>query len=132
MTPSPWLSELNVAITVCDRTGKIIEMNDKAIATFAKYGGQSLIGQNLLNYHKDSSRSMIQEMLVTGRTNTYTIEKDGKHKLIYQTPWYKNGEIQGLVEFSLEVPKEMPHHIRPSAPKDHREGGQSSSLPSLL
>ena len=45
-------------------------------------------------------------------TNAYTIEKNGVKKLIYQTPWYENGEFMGLVEFSLEIPFEMPHYIR--------------------
>ena len=39
-------------------------------------------------------------------------EKNGVKKLIYQTPWYENGEFMGLVEFSLEIPFEMPHYIR--------------------
>lgn len=45
-------------------------------------------------------------------TNAYTIEKNGVKKLIYQTPWYENGEFMGLVEFSLEIPFEMPHYVR--------------------
>ena len=45
-------------------------------------------------------------------TYAYTIEKNGVKKLIYQIPWYENGEFMGLVEFSLEIPFEMPHYIR--------------------
>ena len=33
-------------------------------------------------------------------------------KLIYQAPWYEGEEVSGLVEFSLEIPEEMPHYIR--------------------
>jgi hypothetical protein len=32
--------------------------------------------------------------------------------MIYQTPWYKEGEVAGLVEFSLEIPESMPHYVR--------------------
>ncbi len=38
----------------------------------------------------------------------YTIEKQGIKKLIYHTPWRKNGQIMGVVEFSMENPLEMP------------------------
>ena len=50
-----YMKELNVAITVCDKEGKILQMNDKS---------------------------------------------------------QMNGEFMGLVEFSLEIPFEMPHYIR--------------------
>ncbi len=45
-------------------------------------------------------------------TNVYTIEKTGRKKLIYQTPWYRAGEYAGFVELSLEIPWEMAHFIR--------------------
>jgi hypothetical protein len=35
-------------------------------------------------------------------------------KLIYQTPWMKDGAFAGLVEISLEIPFEMPHYLRKS------------------
>ena len=38
--------------------------------------------------------------------------KAGVKKLIYQTPWYENGEFRGLVELSMEIPFEMPHYVR--------------------
>jgi hypothetical protein len=30
------------------------------------------------------------------KSNVYTIEKNGARKLVYQTPWYKNGEMMAL------------------------------------
>jgi hypothetical protein len=51
-------------------------------------------------------------MLATGQANVYTIEKDGVKKLIYQAPWYREGEYAGFVEISLEIPAEMPHFVR--------------------
>ena len=58
-----YMKELNVAITVCDKEGKILQMNDKSQKT--NHG--DLVGQNV---------------------------------------------FMGLVEFSLEIPFEMPHYIR--------------------
>jgi len=45
-------------------------------------------------------------------TNTYTVEKRGIKKLIYQTPWFVDGKINGLVELSMEIPVEMAHFKR--------------------
>ena len=51
-------------------------------------------------------------MLADGSTNVYTIEKDGKKKIIYQTPWINKNIIEGMVEISFNIPNEMPHFIR--------------------
>ena len=32
--------------------------------------------------------------------------------MIYQTAWFKDGVIAGLVEISMEIPTEMPHYVR--------------------
>ena len=41
-----WKDGVNVAVTVCDLDGKVIEMNEKSAATFAKGRGKNLLGQN--------------------------------------------------------------------------------------
>jgi len=46
------------------------------------------------------------------QANIYTIEKHAKKKLIYQTPWYRDGKYAGFIELSLVIPEEMPHFIR--------------------
>lgn len=107
-----WSDELNVAITVSDTEGKILYMNGKSARTFEKNGGAALIGTNLKNCHKPESWGKILEMLASGSTNAYTIEKNGVKKLIYQTPWYADGNVAGLVELSMEIPFEMDHFIR--------------------
>ena len=105
-----WAKEMNCAVTVCDTKGVILFMNDKACKTFAKHG--DLIGKNLFDFHNLQSKEKIREMLATGGSNAYTIEKNGIKKMIYQTPWFNEGVVSGLVEISMELPEEMPHHIR--------------------
>lgn len=105
-----WAKEMNCAVTVCDTQGVILFMNDKAKQTFAKHG--DLIGKNLFDCHSPSSQEKINELLATGGTNAYTIEKGGVHKIIYQTAWFKEGIVAGLVEISMQVPAEIPHFIR--------------------
>jgi len=107
-----WAKELNCAVTVTDKNGDIIYMNDKSGKTFEKWGGMDLVGKNLKGCHSPKSIETIGRLLNNKETNVYTIEKGGAKKLIYQTPWYKNGEIAGLVELSLVIPFEMPHFIR--------------------
>jgi transcriptional regulator with PAS, ATPase and Fis domain len=106
-----WTSETPFAITVCDKEGNILEMNDKSKKTFEKWG-TNLIGESLLNCHPEPAKSKLIEMLNSPRTNAYTIEKNGIKKLIYQSPWYENQEFMGFVELSLEIPMEMPHFVR--------------------
>lgn len=105
-----WAKELNCAVTVCDIEGTILYMNDKSKATFSGRG--DLIGKNLKDCHQVSSWEKIQTMLREGSSNSYTIHKKGVKKLIYQTPWYENGAIGGLVELSIVIPEEMPHYER--------------------
>ncbi|MDI9529441.1 MAG: PAS sensor protein [Candidatus Cloacimonadota bacterium] len=107
-----WIKSFPAAITVCDKEGVILEMNEKACATFAAQGGEALIGTSLFACHKPASIEKIRHMLACGGNNVYTIEKNGVKKLIYQQPWYKDGEIAGLVEISLEIPEVMEHHVR--------------------
>ncbi len=105
-------SEINVAVTVCDKEGIILYMNKKSIATFQKDGGAALIGKNLFNCHPGQSKEKLAALIKNQQANSYTIEKNGVHKMIHQTPWFENGEFKGLIEFSFEIPEEIPHFVR--------------------
>ena len=88
----------------------ILYMNDKAKETFASHG--DLVGKSLIPCHSERSRGIIADLLATGGSNAYTIQKNGVKKMIYQTAWKENGEVAGLVEISMIIPEEMPHYIR--------------------
>jgi transcriptional regulator with PAS, ATPase and Fis domain len=107
-----WTQEFSGAVTVCDRDGVIVEMNDTSARSFEADGGRALIGRSLLDCHPEPSRSQVADMLARPRVNAYTIEKHGVRKLIYQAPWYRDGVYEGLVELSLEIPADMPHFVR--------------------
>lgn len=107
-----WYDEVPFAITVCDEKGMILEMNDKSTVTFAKDGGSELVGKSLLDCHPAKARQKILEMIKGEQVNLYTIEKNGKKKMIYQCPWYESGKMAGLVELSFEIPGDIPHFIR--------------------
>ncbi len=107
-----WVEEFPGAVTVCDREGIILAMNDRSAASFGKEGGRELIGRNLIDCHPEPAKSKVRGMLASGKLNAYTIEKNGVWKLIYQAPWYEKGEYRGFVEFALEIPETLPHFIR--------------------
>jgi PAS domain S-box-containing protein len=107
-----WADEFPGAVTVCDREGIVLYMNNKAAETFAKWGGAELVGKSLMDCHPEPARAKLRDLMANRETNVYTIEKNGVKKLIHQGPWYRGGEFQGLVELSLELPGEMPHYKR--------------------
>lgn len=99
-------------MTVSDRRGVIVYMNDAAIERYGPYGGAALIGSNMLDCHPEPSRTKVAEMLATPGVNAYTIERAGVRSLVYQTTWYEQGEAAGLVELILDLPEAMEHFVR--------------------
>ena len=105
-----WAKEMNCAVTVCDKEGVIIYMNDKAKETFASHG--KLIGKRMIPCHNERSLGIISDLLANGGSNAYTILKNGMKKMIYQTAWKEDGKVAGLVEISMVIPDDMPHYVR--------------------
>jgi len=105
-----WFKEAQIALTVADKAGNIIYMNDLSKNTFAKFG--DLIGRSLFDCHSETSANMITQMLRDGSSNVYTIEKKGIKKVIIQLPWKVNGETAGILELSMVLPERLPHFIR--------------------
>jgi transcriptional regulator with PAS, ATPase and Fis domain len=112
MAEHSWVQEFPGAITVCDRDGIILEMNDKSAKIFEEDGGRNLTGTNLLSCHPEPARIKLEKLMETQQANVYTIEKNGIKKLIYQTPWYQDGQYSGFIEMALEIPFQMPHFVR--------------------
>jgi len=107
-----WVKGFNASITVCDTDGVILQLNDQAAAVFQNDGGLDLIGKNALDCHPEPARSKLLDILKNPRTNVYTIEKNGKKKMIYQSPWFEGDKFAGIVEISLPLPEEVPNFIR--------------------
>lgn len=71
--------------------------------------------RDLLDCHPEPSRSKLHGLLASGQLNAYTIEKAGQKKLVYQAPWYVDGEYRGLIELVLPLPDQLPHFVRDNA-----------------
>ncbi len=95
-----------------DAEGKILYLNLRAAQSFQAEGGLALIGRNIMDCHQPESREKIKRILESGKPNVYTIEKRGQKKLIFQTSWTEAGQVRGLVELSLEIPRVLPHFLR--------------------
>jgi transcriptional regulator with PAS, ATPase and Fis domain len=112
MSEHLWVKSFAGAITVCDTEGIILELNDAAIEAFHDDGGEQLLGANVLDCHPEQARAQLEQMMATQQANMYTIEKQGKKKLIYQAPWFRDGKYTGFMEILLDIPDDMPHFIR--------------------
>lgn len=111
-----YFEEADVSVTICDREGKIIEMNGQSREVNCP-DGRDLIGTNVLDCHPEPARSLLQKMMREELKHVYTIEKAGRRKLIYQIPWYEEGEYAGFIELSLILPEgPMKHYVRTPKP----------------
>lgn len=103
-----WLDGAKMSVTVTDKNGIVVYANvNNEIENY-----EELMGRDIFECHPEPSRSLLRDMYSNPRDNTYTIEKNGRKKLIHQTPWYKAGEFAGYIEFSFVIPIDMPHHKR--------------------
>ncbi len=102
-----WAREFESAITVCDTEGLVLYQNEKSIAV-----NGDVRSKNLFPCHNERSQEIIRRLLSEGASNSYTISKKGQKKLIHQAPWFQDGKVAGLVEFSIVIPEEMPHYVR--------------------
>jgi len=70
-----YLKEVGFAVTISDKNGQVLAMNDKALSTFEKYGGAKLIGTSLYDCHPPHATEIIKRLMESHETNAYTIEK---------------------------------------------------------
>jgi len=99
-----FLYEADFVVSVCDRNGTIIYMNQKAEKIFEEDGGRDLIGSDILDCHPEPSKSQLKEMMTTHETQTIFKGNGPDRRMIHQTPIYKNGEFDGYIELIIPIP----------------------------
>jgi transcriptional regulator with PAS, ATPase and Fis domain len=112
MSADAWTNQVAIAITVTDANGAITEMNPTSVATFASYGGDKLIGSDVLACHPEPARTQLASMYQAHQPNHYTIRKKGQKKIIHQLPLFRDGVFAGYVEISIPIPDDLPHFER--------------------
>ena len=73
------------AVVICDLEHKILYMNPAACERYSRYGGEALLGRNLLDCHNKQSQEMINRVLewfradsTHNRVHTFFNEKENK------------------------------------------------------
>lgn len=100
-----WSKEVDFPVTICDRDGIIIALNDESIEYFKGDGGTELLGKQILDCHPEPSRTKLMHMLENQQTNTYIVTENGQKKLVHETPWYEKSEYRGFVEILINLPE---------------------------
>lgn len=107
-----WVDEFPGMISVCDKDGKILAMNQKISDYFKDTGGKNLVGSNLFDCHSKQSGEMIKEQMKSQKTIVYTAEEDGQTELVIHAPWFQNGQFAGIVEITVPLEGEIKHLLR--------------------
>lgn len=108
-----WYEDYAAAVVVCDRNGVITYLNEQAIAMYEPFGGRALIGQCVFNCHKmQASNDKMLEIMETRKPHSYTTERNGIKRLIYQAPHVVDDEVIGIIELAIIIPFDMPHFVR--------------------
>ena len=111
MNEFDWAEEMNCAVTVCDNDGRdsISEQTGTRALRCSRqprWQEPDSVPQRALAGHNTPYAS------TPGRAIPIRLRKKGVHKMIYQTPWRRDGKIAGLVEISMIIPDTPPHYIR--------------------
>jgi len=112
MKDNAWFKVFPGAITVTDDQGSIINMNDQSSEMFKKDGGYEIMGRNAITCHPEPTQTKVREIYESQSPNIYSIQKNGQKQLVYQTPYFVEGEFSGFVEICLPLPAEIPHFNR--------------------
>ncbi|MBI9044239.1 MAG: hypothetical protein JEZ06_07125 [Anaerolineaceae bacterium] len=112
MDNQAWFKVFPGAITVTDPKGFILSMNDESAEMFKDDGGYALIGHNAITCHKEPTQTKVRKIYETQSPNIYSIQKNGKQQIVYQTPYFVEGEFGGVVEIILNMPDDVPHFNR--------------------
>lgn len=92
------------AIVICNLRHEIIYMNPTAKERYKKWGGEALLGQNLLNCHNQRSVQMIEKAVEWFRKSPdhnrmYTSYNEKENKDVYMVALrQEDGELIGYYE----------------------------------
>ncbi len=73
-------SGLRAGVTVADEEGRIIFLNDRAVAHYGAHGGKQLVGTNLYDCHNPGSQAKIRELYSRYRAGDLTPTRYHKNK----------------------------------------------------
>lgn len=75
----------NASVVVCDLEHTVIYMNPAAVSNYSKWGGETIIGQSLMNCHNSHSQELIIKVVdwfgkseANNKVHTFFNEKQNK------------------------------------------------------
>ena len=91
------------SVVICNLKHEIIYMNPAAVISYAKRGGDKLIGRSLLDCHNPESRDKIQQVVdwfaVDESHNiVYTFHNEKQNKDVYMVALRDEGKLIGYYE----------------------------------
>lgn len=104
---------LRATVTVADEDGRIIFLNDLAIAHYADRGGRALIGTHLNDCHNPASQSKIRQMYTRYRSGDLTPTRyheeqgDGTARGIVVIPIIVEDQFRGIAELMWSERREL-------------------------
>ena len=112
MEKHAWYKVFPGAITITDKDGTVIEMNEGSQKLYEPDGGYAVLGTNAIACHPERVREKVRKLYETHAFNIYSIKKDGMKHLVYQAPYFIDGDFSGMVELLLDLPEDIPHFDR--------------------
>ena len=82
------LDQEEAPVVVCDTAHRIVYMNPAACRRYQRYGGEALLGSNLLNCHNAQSRAAIERVVAwfaadTSHNSVHTTYNAAENKDVY-------------------------------------------------
>ena len=91
------------AVVICNLEHEIIYMNPAAVLSYEKWGGEKLIGRNLLDCHNPESVKQIKKVVEwfaadDSHNIVYTSHNEKQNKDVYMVALRENGRLIGYYE----------------------------------
>lgn len=91
------------AIVICNLQHEIIYMNAAAVKNYEKFGGEQLMGKNLLNCHNPKSRERIKQVVQWFAESKehnliYTFHNEKQNKDVYMVALREGDRLIGYYE----------------------------------
>ena len=91
------------SVVICNLKHEIIYMNPAAVTSYAKRGGDKLIGRSLLDCHNPESRDRIQQVVDwfaadESHNIVYTFHNEKQNKDVYMVALRDEGKLIGYYE----------------------------------
>ena len=90
-------------MVICNLEHEIIYMNPAAVLSYEKWGGDKLIGRNLLDCHNPESVEQIKKVVEwfaadESHNIVYTFHNEKQNKDVYMVALRENGQLIGYYE----------------------------------